>query len=363
MIHCKAEPCQVIKLFPRLPPRAWQGIQKQALVYSEKPIKVEPWKLLAAVAELFPSRRRQRVSSVVVGFPQKRQANTGRQSILWNSPSSKNWNLTQMFQTSRTGHSHRLFIARAESHHKKPIWENRIPNFPTSFFYIEVVPWKSDDEDGGGSGGDKVDIVCKVGARLVNVFATALCLPRVINIIVITCHLLLLKADNPFAKKFYRSNLIFWIVAACYVPFWNFCYWASWGQPELEQILECPLSLEQCLEPDKGPRASKTSLAPGSTFESLNNKKGITASEMHIALRIFCSTLWNGWRGNGWRGNGWRGNGWRGNRWRLPHTATDWPKCSCIYRLKCSKATSGWLVGWLSDCTYSKSTCGANNNN
>ena len=90
MIHCKAEPCQVIKLFPRLPPRAWQGIQKQALVYSEKPIKVEPWKLLAAVAELFPSRRHQRVPSVVVGFPQKRQANTGRQSILWNSPSSKN---------------------------------------------------------------------------------------------------------------------------------------------------------------------------------------------------------------------------------------------------------------------------------
>ena len=46
---------------------------------------------------------------------------------------------------------------------------------------------------------------------------------------------------------------------------------------------------------------------------------------------------------------------------RLPHTATDGPKCFCIYRLKCSKAISGWMVGWLSDGTYSKSTCGAKN--
>ena len=56
-------------------------------------------------------------------------------------------------------------------------------------------------EDGGGSDGDKVDIVCKVGARLVNVFATALCLPSVINIIVITCRLLLLKADNLLCRR------------------------------------------------------------------------------------------------------------------------------------------------------------------
>ena len=40
-------------------------------------------------------------------------------------------------------------------------------------------------------------------------------------------------------------------------------------------------------------------------------------------------------------------------------TVTDWPKCFCIYRFKCSKAISGWMVGWLSDCTYSKSTCDA----
>ena len=40
-------------------------------------------------------------------------------------------------------------------------------------------------------------------------------------------------------------------------------------------------------------------------------------------------------------------------------TATDWPKCFCIYRLKCSKAINGWLVGWISHSTYSKSTCGA----
>ena len=26
---------------------------------------------------------------------------------------------------------------------------------------------------------------------------------------------------------------------------------------------------------------------------------------------------------------------------RMPHTATDWPKCFCIYRLKCSKAING----------------------
>ena len=29
---------------------------------------------------------------------------------------------------------------------------------------------------------------------------------------------------------------------------------------------------------------------------------------------------------------------------RLPHTAADWLKCFCIYRLKCSKATS--RLGW-----------------
>ena len=57
-----------------------------------------------------------------------------------------------------------------------------------------------------------------------------------------------------------------------------------------------------------------------------------------------------------------RGNGGRGNGWRLPYTATDWPKCFCIYRLKCSKTISGWVVEWLSDCSYSKSTLGANNN-
>ena len=64
------------------------------------------------------------------------------------------------------------------------------------------------DEDGGGSDGDKVDIVCKVGARLVNVFATALCLPSVINIIVITCHLLLLKADNPLFHKLETGKFV-----------------------------------------------------------------------------------------------------------------------------------------------------------
>ena len=32
---------------------------------------------------------------------------------------------------------------------------------------------------------------------------------------------------------------------------------------------------------------------------------------------------------------------------RMPHSATDWPKCFCIYRLKCSKALSGWLDGRL----------------
>ena len=56
-----------------------------------------------------------------------------------------------------------------------------------------------------------------------------------------------------------------------------------------------------------------------------------TASQMHVAPRIVVnlrldlpwSTL-------------------------LPHTATDWPKCFCIYRLKCSKATiSGWLDGQI----------------
>ena len=46
-----------------------------------------------------------------------------------------------------------------------------------------------------------------------------------------------------------------------------------------------------------------------------------TASQMHVAPWIVWSTLWNGWRGNGWR---------------LPHTATDWPKCS--------KAISGLVI-------------------
>ena len=44
------------------------------------------------------------------------------------------------------------------------------------------------------------------------------------------------------------------------------------------------------------------------------------------------------------------------------HIATDWPKCFCIYRLKCSKAISGWMDGRteISGRPYSKSTCGAN---
>ena len=36
---------------------------------------------------------------------------------------------------------------------------------------------------------------------------------------------------------------------------------------------------------------------------------------------------------------------------RLPHTATDWPKCFCIYRLKGSKAISEWVwdgIEWKS---------------
>ena len=36
---------------------------------------------------------------------------------------------------------------------------------------------------------------------------------------------------------------------------------------------------------------------------------------------------------------------------KLPHTSTDWPKCFCIYMLKCSKAIigwMGWMVGWKS---------------
>ena len=51
---------------------------------------------------------------------------------------------------------------------------------------------------------------------------------------------------------------------------------------------------------------------------------------------------------------------------KLPHTSTDWPKCFCIYRLKCSKAISGWTDRWtggrseISGRPYSKSTCGAN---
>ena len=33
---------------------------------------------------------------------------------------------------------------------------------------------------------------------------------------------------------------------------------------------------------------------------------------------------------------------------RLTHTATDWRKYFCIYRLKCSKATCGWDgKGWM----------------
>ena len=31
---------------------------------------------------------------------------------------------------------------------------------------------------------------------------------------------------------------------------------------------------------------------------------------------------------------------------RLPHTATGWPKCFCIYRVKCSKAMSWDGMGW-----------------
>ena len=43
---------------------------------------------------------------------------------------------------------------------------------------------------------------------------------------------------------------------------------------------------------------------------------------------------------------------------RLPHTATDWLKCFCKYRLKCSKAISGWVVMGMeiSVSTSSKST-------
>ena len=37
---------------------------------------------------------------------------------------------------------------------------------------------------------------------------------------------------------------------------------------------------------------------------------------------------------------------------RMPHTATDWPKCFCIYRLKCSKAVSGWAVENLRDTLF-----------
>ena len=43
---------------------------------------------------------------------------------------------------------------------------------------------------------------------------------------------------------------------------------------------------------------------------------------------------------------------------RLPHTVTDWPKCFGIYRLKCSKAISGW-VGWV-DGNLCKHLCGSN---
>ena len=31
-----------------------------------------------------------------------------------------------------------------------------------------------------------------------------------------------------------------------------------------------------------------------------------------------------------------------------PHTATDWPKCFCLYRLKCSKAISGMYAKSMS---------------
>ena len=50
---------------------------------------------------------------------------------------------------------------------------------------------------------------------------------------------------------------------------------------------------------------------------------------------------------------------------RLPHTATDWLKCFCIYRLKWPKAVSGWDGIWMeiSVSTSSESTfCAANNN-
>ena len=63
-----------------------------------------------------------------------------------------------------------------------------------------------------------------------------------------------------------------------------------------------------------------------------------TASQMQVAPRIVGSTSWS--------------------RWRQSNTATDWPKCFCIYRLKCSKAISGWLDGRteISGKPYSKST-------
>ena len=59
---------------------------------------------------------------------------------------------------------------------------------------------------------------------------------------------------------------------------------------------------------------------------------------MHVAPWIVWSTLWNGWRGNGWRGNG----------WRLPHTATDWPKCFCFSGLNAQKLkVDGRMALWL----------------
>ena len=54
--------------------KARSGFQK---AYSEKPIKAEPWKLLAAVAELLPSRHHSRVSFFY---------SLGRGSLHWPSP-------------------------------------------------------------------------------------------------------------------------------------------------------------------------------------------------------------------------------------------------------------------------------------
>ena len=91
------------------------------------------------------------------------------------------------------------------------------------------------------------------------------------------------------------------------------------------------------------------------------NKKRHHSPQMHVALRIVWSTLWNGWRGNewrgngwrgngwrgnGWRGNGWRGNGWRGDGWRLPHTATDWPTGLNAFVYTGLNAQKLYVDGW-----------------